>query len=31
VVTSGLPGVPVYGMTPDAGLPLGFAQTGAHA
>jgi hydroxymethylglutaryl-CoA lyase len=23
--------VPVYGMTADAGLPLGFAQTGAHA
>ena len=31
VVTSGLPGVPVYGMTPVAGLPLGFAQTGPHA
>jgi len=31
VVKSGLPGVPVYGMTADAGLPLGFAQTGAHA
>jgi len=30
VVKSGLPGVPVYGMTADAGLPLGFAQTGAH-
>jgi hydroxymethylglutaryl-CoA lyase len=31
VVTTGLPGVPVYGMTPDAGLPIGFAQNGAHA
>jgi hydroxymethylglutaryl-CoA lyase len=31
VVKSGLPGVPVYGMTADAGLPLGFAQTDAHA
>jgi hydroxymethylglutaryl-CoA lyase len=31
VVTSGLPGVPIYGMTPAAGLPIGFEQTGAHA
>jgi hydroxymethylglutaryl-CoA lyase len=23
---AGLPGEPIYGMTPDAGLPLGFAQ-----
>ncbi|MBS1135673.1 MAG: hydroxymethylglutaryl-CoA lyase [Burkholderiaceae bacterium] len=22
----GLPGEPIYGMTPDAGLPKGFAQ-----
>lgn len=26
---AGLPGEPIYGMTPDAGLPLGFVQ-GAH-
>jgi hydroxymethylglutaryl-CoA lyase len=31
VVTSGLPGVPVYGMTADAGLPLGFVQNASHA
>jgi hypothetical protein len=30
VVTSGLPGAPVHGMTADTGLPLGFAQRG-HA
>jgi len=23
---AGLPGEPLYGMTPEAGLPLGFAQ-----
>lgn len=25
-LTAGLPGEPLYGMTPDAGLPLGFVQ-----
>ncbi|CAB3863055.1 hydroxymethylglutaryl-CoA lyase [Achromobacter piechaudii] len=25
-LAAGLPGEPLYGMTPDAGLPLGFAQ-----
>jgi hydroxymethylglutaryl-CoA lyase len=27
---AGLPGEPIYGMTPEAGLPLGFAQGAAH-
>ncbi len=27
---AGLPGEPVYGMTPEAGLPKGFAQETAH-
>ena len=27
---AGLPGEPVYGMTPEAGLPKGFAQEVAH-
>jgi hydroxymethylglutaryl-CoA lyase len=27
---AGLPGEPIYGMTPEAGLPLGFAQEAAH-
>lgn len=27
----GLPGEPVYGMTPEAGLPKGFVQGGPHA
>jgi hydroxymethylglutaryl-CoA lyase len=27
---AGLPGEPVYGMTPEAGLPKGFAQEFAH-
>jgi hydroxymethylglutaryl-CoA lyase len=27
----GLPGEPLYGMTPDAGLPKGFVQASAHA
>ena len=27
---AGLPGEPIYGMTPDAGLPLGFVQRAAH-
>lgn len=27
---AGLPGEPVYGMTPEAGLPKGFAQEAAH-
>lgn len=27
---AGLPGEPLYGMTPEAGLPLGFAQEGHH-
>ncbi|WP_287143301.1 hydroxymethylglutaryl-CoA lyase [Achromobacter sp.] len=26
-LAAGLPGEPLYGMTPDAGLPLGFTQT----
>ena len=26
----GLPGEPVYGMTPEAGLPVGFSQGAAH-
>lgn len=26
-LAAGLPGEPLYGMTPDAGLPLGFVQT----
>ena len=28
---AGLPGEPVYGMTPEAGLPKGFIQGNAHA
>lgn len=28
---AGLPGEPIYGMTPEAGLPKGFVQGGAHA
>lgn len=28
---AGLPGEPLYGMTPEAGLPKGFAQEAAHA
>jgi len=28
---AGLPGEPLYGMTPEAGLPKGFAQEGVHA
>jgi len=28
---AGLPGEPLYGMTPEAGLPKGFAQGGMHA
>ena len=27
---AGLPGEPLYGMTPEAGLPKGFVQEGAH-
>lgn len=27
---AGLPGEPIYGMTPAAGLPKGFVQAGAH-
>jgi len=27
---AGLPGEPLYGMTPEAGLPKGFAQEAAH-
>ncbi len=28
---AGLPGEPLYGMTPDAGLPMGFVPTGQEA
>ena len=28
---AGLPGEPIYGMTPEAGLPKGFVQGAAHA
>lgn len=28
---AGLPGEPLYGMTPEAGLPKGFGQEAAHA
>lgn len=28
---AGLPGEPLYGMTPEAGLPQGFAREAAHA
>ena len=28
---AGLPGEPIYGMTPEAGLPKGFAQGTSHA
>src|SRR6185295_5231003 len=27
---AGLPGEPVYGMTPDAGVPMGFVQGAVH-
>jgi hydroxymethylglutaryl-CoA lyase len=27
---AGLPGEPIYGMTPDAGVPLGFVQGAFH-
>jgi len=27
---AGLPGEPVYGMTPEAGLPKGFVQGAVH-
>ncbi len=27
---AGLPGEPLYGMTPEAALPPGFAQVSAH-
>ena len=30
-LAEGLPGEPLYGMTPEAGLPKGFDQEGAHA
>lgn len=30
-LAEGLPGEPLYGMTPEAGLPKGFAQEVAHA
>ena len=30
-LAQGLPGEPLYGMTPEAGLPKGFAQEAAHA
>ncbi len=30
-LVAGLPGVPIYGMTPEAGLPKGFAQGAAYA
>jgi hydroxymethylglutaryl-CoA lyase len=26
---AGLPGEPIYGMTPEAGLPKGWSQAGA--
>jgi len=29
-LAAGLPGEPLYGMTPDAGLPMGFTQEHAH-
>ena len=29
-LAAGLPGEPLYGMTPDAGLPMGFTQEAAH-
>jgi hydroxymethylglutaryl-CoA lyase len=29
-LAAGLPGEPLYGMTPDAGLPMGFTQEPAH-
>jgi hydroxymethylglutaryl-CoA lyase len=29
IVAAALPGEPLYGFTPDAGLPLGYAQRGA--
>jgi hypothetical protein len=28
---AGLPGEPLHGMTPEAGLPTGFVQGGVHA
>lgn len=30
-LSAGLPGEPLYGMTPDAGLPKGFAHAGSDA
>ncbi len=30
-LAAGLPGEPLYGMTPEAGLPKGYVQGGAHA
>ena len=30
VLAAGLPGEPLYGMTPEAGLPLGFAYANPH-
>jgi hydroxymethylglutaryl-CoA lyase len=30
VLKAGLPGEPIYGMTPEAGLPKGFAQEQSH-
>lgn len=30
-LAEGLPGEPLYGMTPEAGLPKGFVQEAAHA
>lgn len=29
IVTEALPGEPLYGFTPDAGLPLGFGKVAA--
>jgi len=29
-LAQGLPGEPLYGMTPEAGLPKGFAQETLH-
>ena len=30
-LVEGLPGEPVYGMTPEAGVPKGFVQGAVHA
>jgi hydroxymethylglutaryl-CoA lyase len=30
-LAQGLPGEPLHGMTPEAGLPKGFGQEAAHA